>query len=400
MAVLGMLFVFGTVLLIGDYRKSSQSVDRELIRNGYGEGKKTETFRVQNSQGEVGDLQVEVSEQVYAASDMERVFQRVLKTMDTLILGENQSLDHIDSDMQLITEIPGEPIDVSWELDHYDVMNVYGALKKDKLTENGTSVKIQAMLTYRENRELQAAYECMAVVYPQKKSGKEGFLAALTSEIEKKDEDTRGRETLTLPKTVDGEEVTYYRPWNTRGMVVMIASVLVMVLLFALDRQREEEQEQKKKQQMILDYPEIISKLTLLLGAGMNVKRAWRRIVEDYNHGKKDAQERDAYEEMAYTYHEMEGGVSEAESYERFGRRCGSQEYLRLGALLSQNLRKGTKGLKDLLNLEAIQAFEERKAHARKAGEEAGTKLLVPIFLMLAEVLIVVVVPAFFSVKL
>lgn len=79
-----------------------------------------------------------------------------------------------------------------------------------------------------------------------------------------------------------------------------------------------------------------------------------------------------------------------------FGRRCETQEYIRLGALLSQNLRKGGKGLGQLLKTEAIQAQEERKAHAKRAGEEAGTKLLLPMFLMLAVVLVIVIVPAFF----
>ena len=66
----------------------------------------------------------------------------------------------------------------------------------------------------------------------------------------------------------------------------------------------------------------------------------------------------------------------ESESYERFGRRCERQEYIRLGALLSQNLRKGGKGLGQLLKTEAIQAQEERKAHAKRAGEEAGAEIM------------------------
>ena len=71
-----------------------------------------------------------------------------------------------------------------------------------------------------------------------------------------------------------------------------------------------------------------------------------------------------------------------------------------LGALLSQNLRKGTKGLTQMLRMEAIQAFEERKARAKRLGEEAGTKLLAPMFLMLAVVLVIVIVPAFLSIQL
>lgn len=39
--------------------------------------------------------------------------------------------------------------------------------------------------------------------------------------------------------------------------------------------------------------------------------------------------------------------------------------------------------------------FEERKARAKRLGEEAGTKLLLPMFLMLVVVSIIVIVPAF-----
>ena len=96
----------------------------------------------------------------------------------------------------------------------------------------------------------------------------------------------------------------------------------------------------------------------------------------------------------------MDSKATEAVSYENFGRRCDVQVYVRFGALLSQNLRKGTKGLTQLLKLEAIQAFEERKALAKRLGEEAGTKLWLPMFLMLAIVLIIVIIPAFLSVQI
>ena len=171
------------------------------------------------------------------------------------------------------------------------------------------------------------------------------------------------------------------------------------LILSAKEILREKAEEERKKQ-MIEDYPEVISKLTLLLGAGMTVRKSWRKIVNDYDSRIKQQGKRAVYEEMKYTCRQMDGGVPEAECYEKFGRRCGTQEYMRFGALLSQNLRKGTKGLNDLLRLEAIQSFEERKARARRLGEEAGTKLLLPMFLMLAEVLVIVVVPAFFTVQM
>ena len=103
------------------------------------------------------------------------------------------------------------------------------------------------------------------------------------------------------------------------------------------------------------------------------------------------------YEEVLYTCREMESGVSEAEAYERFGRRCGLPEYIRLGSVLSQNLKKGARGLTALLEEEALSSMTERKNNARKLGEKAGTKLLFPMILMLGIVMVILMVPAFLA---
>ena len=73
---------------------------------------------------------------------------------------------------------------------------------------------------------------------------------------------------------------------------------------------------------------------------------------------------------------------------------------MKMGALLSQNLRKGTKGLGDMLSMEAIEAMEERRNRAKRLGEEAGTKLMIPMVMMLIVVMIIVVVPAFMSIQI
>ena len=44
---------------------------------------------------------------------------------------------------------------------------------------------------------------------------------------------------------------------------------------------------------------------------------------------------------------------------------------------------------------EASNAFEERKHSARKQGEQAGTKLLIPMMMLLGITMITIMVPAF-----
>ena len=393
------IFLLGIVLFAGDYYASTQKIEDGLVRNEYGEGDRTEELKVKNESGETAEVEVEVSERQYSESETQKMFDRCITKMEKKILGENDSYDRIETDMNLVTELSGEEVDISWELDRYDVMNVYGELKEDQLVTNGTMVNLRATLTYRANQKAQAAYECSVMVYPE--NAEEGsFTTKVLDAIRKNDDVTKTENKLPLPEEVNGKTVKYFYQMDKRGLVLLVMAVLIGVLLLALEKQNLETARKERKQQMISDYPEIINKLTLLLGAGMIVRRAWKKMVDDYEEQKERWGTRHAYEEMKQTMYEMESGISEAESYERFGRRCNIQEYMKLGAVLAQHRSKRTKGLSQILKIEAIQAFEERKARAKRLGEEAGTKLLLPMFLMLSVVLIIVIVPAFLSIQL
>lgn len=153
---------------------------------------------------------------------------------------------------------------------------------------------------------------------------------------------------------------------------------------------------------MELQYADMVSNLALLLGAGMNVSSAWNRLTTNYTNkrNKKTICEKEVYEEMLKTAYEIKNGMGEERAYERFGERCGGYRYRKFGNLLAQNLRKGSRGLTKLLEQEAEAAFEERKSMARKLGEEAGTKMLFPMILMLGAVMLILAFPAIRSMEL
>lgn len=391
----------GLLLVVGDSIRSSMEIERELERNTYGKGSRTEELEVAiEGESERIPVEVEVAEQRYSSEEVQELFDRVIRQIEGLILGDNESLDRVESNLNLLTEIPDEPVEVSWELDRYDVMNIQGELQEDALKESGTLVRLSAILTYSENEEEQALYQCAARIYPKTLSKTGKIRQEVQENIQKEEEQDRTKKSVKLPEYIQGKKVSYYEKMDSRGIVLIVMAMLIGILLYALKMQNLGKEQAQKEQQMMLDYPEIINKMTLFLGAGMTVKRAWKKIVGDYERQKEIWGVRYAYEEMRKTCYEMESKVTEAESYENFGRRCNVQVYIRFGALLSQNLRKGTKGLTQLLKMESIQAFEERKARARRAGEEAGTKLLLPMFLMLAIVLVIVIVPAFMSVQI
>lgn len=382
-----------------DIYHSTKEIEGGLQRNTYGEGSESKELVVKSAQGETAEIEVEVEERKYTEKETEKMFERCISKLEKKILGENKSLNHIEKDMNLVTELSGEEVDIAWELDRYDVMNIYGELKTQEAQTDGTMVQLRAVLTYQANPAMQAVYECTAMIYPEDAGANGTFRGQVLEAIEHENVNTDTKEEMRLPEKIGETSVKYFEQMEQRGIVLLCMTVLIGILLVALQKQREAEAKQERKQQMIRDYPEIMNKLTLLLGAGMIVRKAWKKIVDDYETEKEQWGTRYAYEEMKQTVFEMESGISEVESYERFGRRCQVQQYMKLGTLLSQNLRKGTKGLSKILKMEALQAFEERKARAKRLGEEAGTKLLFPMFLMLGIVLVIIIVPAFMSIQ-
>ena len=128
----------------------------------------------------------------------------------------------------------------------------------------------------------------------------------------------------------------------------------------------------------------------------------FQKIVDDYELEKesrkgKQKVESFGYEELCKTYYEMKSGSSEHAAYIAMGERIGLAEYRRLTTLLVQQLEKGSKTFLQSLQQETVEAFEKKKRFAREAGEKAGTKLLLPMGLMLFVTLVIIMVPAIFS---
>ena len=373
----------------------------QIERNTQGGGEKEVSLDAEVETGDgkkkLEEIAIAVGERQYEEAEIEEVLGEAGVELETQILGQNKTLDEVRSDLELPARVPNTSIEVSWELSNYEVMDMQGKLQSEKLTEGGTTVELSALLTYEGQH---AMHKFSACVYPPVQTAEERLREKVLEAVSADEEKTKTEAAAPLPNKVDGMAVTWSRPKEQRGLAVLLIGIVLAGLVLALDKQNRVKAVQERKKQMMVDYPEIINKFTVLLGAGMTVKNAWTKVAADYENRSDKKKTRYAYEEMIYTFHEMQGGVTEAESYERFGRRCGITAYVKFGALLSQNLRKGSKGLAQLLTMEAVNAFEERKGLARRLGEEASTKLLLPMFLMLAIVLVIVIVPAFFSMQM
>lgn len=372
--------------------------DTEVLRNSYGEGEIVTEYELSIEGEEEGKtLQIEVEEQEYTQSEIQEIFREVSSRLDTIILGENESFDRVEKDLNLVSTVDGYPVQIQWQLDSYTVLNMYGEIQEKNLVEEGTLVQMQGILRYKEEESIYSRY---AVVYPPTLVGTEKILHEIQKEVQKTEEASREKASFNLPQEINGKELTWRKKSQTNWYYVLLLGVAVCIYLVYREMEKVKHESKQKKEQLLRDYPGMISKFTMLLGTGATVRSTWEKIVENYEEQKEHLGTHVVYEEMAATVREIQGGTSEGEAYERFGKRCGVTAYVKFGTLLSQNLRKGSKGISEILRMEAIQSFENRKNRAKRLGEEAGTKLLIPMLGMLAVVFVIVMVPAFLSMQI
>ena len=235
-------------------------------------------------------------------------------------------------------------------------------------------------------------------VYKREKGEEEVFYENLYQLIAESGE-REGMELLSLPTEVNGHRLIWKNKESNLPIQVFLLGMMIVCLLPALEREREKEAKEKRQAQLMREYSDMVNKLALLLGAGMTLQGAWRQITKNYSEEKirKRCSERIVYEEMLIAQREIENGKGEIKAYEAFGERCELQKYRKLSSYLVQNLKKGNKGLCELLEREAAEAFAERKNIAQQLGEEVGTKLLFPMLLMLGIVIFIIMVPAVLS---
>lgn len=154
--------------------------------------------------------------------------------------------------------------------------------------------------------------------------------------------------------------------------------------------------DKKRREEISLSYSGFVSRLRLYMGAGLTVKNAFLKIGEDYKKEKeKNGKLRYLYEEVLICGYYFLNGGGEDQAYHEWGKRCDEANCRKLGFLLSAHVRQGNEKLLSMLSEEMNRALAEKKSQAKKQGEEAGTKLLFPMVLMLVEVLLLILLPAF-----
>lgn len=368
-----------------------------LARESYGGGEREYRLSVTGLLGEdqETELRVKVAPREYTEAEAEEVFWALMEELPERILGENENLQQVETDLNLIRAAEEQGIRLTWYPEDTELISYDGRVHNESLGEPvDTGLK-----TVLSDGNHSASFFLELRVQPRSLKGEERILAAFRKLLTEEDQRQINGEALRLPDSFEGRALSYGMPLSYEAFLFLLLGAGAAVLLPLRERSAGAAARKKREEALLLDHSELLSKLMVYLGAGLTIRSAWQRIAESYQAARKAGlrEERPVYEEMLRTLRDMAGGVPEGKAYRDFGQRCRLRPYVKLCALLEQNRKNGGADLRTLLSAEMEAAFEERKNAARRRGEEAGTKLLLPLFLMLLVVMVIVILPAMLS---
>lgn len=365
----------------------------DLKRPDYSEVEKELDMQV-SVQGKKFNTSICIEPKVYTAKEISAIFSEISKILEDTILGQNSAINNITSDVVLCSSIDKYPVTIQWLSDNYEVIDENGVVhnmlfEKDECVE----VVLTAILQY-ESYSAEYSYE---MTVKSCDLNEKNYPKKISENLEFAKRNDREEEYIYLPKEIDGVPITYEKKadWSNVLVIVTLGITTIIIVIFG-EKSKQKKRADIRKKALKNSYSEMIAKITLLIGAGMTMRKAWEKIVEEYQFKKryKNIKSNVVYEEMTESMNQLKSGVSELNVYQDFGNRCDVREYMKFSSLLAQNLKKGSRELLSMLEIETKEAFEERKNQAKRYGEEAGTKLLIPMIMILLVVMIVIMYPA------
>lgn len=388
-ASLILFFVLANVL------ETRSQIENGIVRGTVQDDVYEDTFVVELEDGSEHSVDIKVYPRQISEEECSQFLEEAVTEFEQKYLGTNKTADWISNDLVFPVNLCDGMVQATYESNAPEIVWEDGTVDLQSVSEAGEVVAIRVSMSCQE---MQLHYVCYVNVRPPLQTEEEKQKEKLESLLQDLEIDTRTEQIFILPKTIEGEAVKWKKEPQSQIGIIVLLGVAAGICVIYKPKQDEKKKKLQREKTLEKEYPQMVTQLATLMGAGMPLQTAWERMVRRYlEEQKKGASGSGAHlyvSEMLVTYREIKEGQNIRRAYADFGNRIGLAKYRKLSAILLQNLEKGTRDIVHLLDVEAEMALDEQKQHIRKLGEEAGTKLLFPMFLLFLMILIIVMVPA------
>lgn len=386
----------------------SESSEIYIKKEGYGGSEQTVGLLLQK-EDTTEQVTLQVRPKMLTEEERDKKMTEAFCYLEDNLKGDNQSLSKVTEALNLALDYKEYPFEMECLPEDFTLMDDEGNLRnskeellaagyQEKDLEQGIVTHVTVILWYGES-SMEESYEI--TLFPRPENETEILFGSLKQLLQQEEKRALYQEGFTIPARTQGVEISKTDGKKVTPLHVLFFGIFVVVLLVLREKENVKKKEQCRRDRLMKSYPWFVNEMLLLMGAGLQVKNVFQIMIEEYEKENKDnpsaKDKMPLLEEIKIASHSMELGMSEEQVYYRLGRRLKLPCYIKLMTLLEQNVKKGAKGISAVFEQEELAALEERKNLAKRYGEEAGTRLLGPMILLLLVIMLMIMIPAFLS---
>ncbi len=173
---------------------------------------------------------------------------------------------------------------------------------------------------------------------------------------------------------------------GTASLFMFMIAVILIAAVWNMSVSKMKDAVAKRRDECVLEFPNMVSKLSLLINSGMVLREAWYLVA-----GAKDGP---LYELMRKACEYMDNGESDVAAIHRFGILSDSIEIKKFTSAMVQGIEKGNSELADFLVSQATELWAHKRQLALQKGEIAAGKLIIPLGLMFGGIILIIVAAA------
>lgn len=201
-------------------------------------------------------------------------------------------------------------------------------------------------------------------------------------------------QTVELPLQLSDGTKIYWVPKNTKN--VWIIPFVIMIGCYAIYYNRDAglaKKEMAAKESVLLELPEFVNKVVLLLNAGLILSNAFKKIVSDFER-TREVENNYFYGQLSHIILKcQETNESVQKEIRTFAVRTGVVEFMRLSNIINDSMTKGSD-LMTQLKMEGDNLWAARRKKMEEKGKLAETKLTFPLVILLLVLLMITIAPA------
>lgn len=359
-------------------------------RNAFGEGEK-EVSLILQSEEQRKEYSLTLGERSLSREEEDALKEEFFGELEEQMAGENTSLHSVDQELCFEDALPSWPFTITYEPKDTACVRLDGSLgeRGANLTEGGeVTTKIAVTAEYGDYVWKK---DFVIRLVPEKKKGQESPFARIVRQLRQAEKETRDESSYVI--SPQNGDVQIRRPQRVSPSTLCLLGSVVILLLLLRNVSELNNGEKACRKESLRDFPVIVHLLTLYMGAGLSFPSAVHRISTDYQ-SRADGRKTYAFEEILRMDTRLRLGEAQQEACMQWGRRFKEPVYQKLALTLLQVMAKGTREGRALMSQMEQESFRQRLDQAKTEGEEAATKLLFPMIVLLGMVMILVMFPA------